>query len=325
MRVKTFIKSVAVSAIITILSFGTALADSWPNRPIIFVIPFAAGGGGDTTFRIFRDELARELTQPVVVQNTVGAAGIVGTVALKQSNNDGYTLGMSLSTTIGTGQIFNDQLPYAYRSDFDYIGVIGEIPRGVFVAANSPYNSVADLIAASKNGTDMSLGIPTNSPDHVNAVLFNSATQGKSQLIPYSGNTNTMVVDLLGGRLDAVWQSLPAMNSCLQNQSCKLLALAGNTKHPLYPSVPTFKDVGYATIGAPSYYGVIAPVGLLPNQLQTINQALNKVISNLEISDKLLNLGVIVTPKNLAESRQYHLSAVAVATAAAKIINSNKK
>lgn len=325
MHIKTFIKSVAVSAAITLLSVGTALADTWPNRPITFVIPFAAGGGGDTTFRTFRDELARELIQPVVVHNTVGAAGIVGTAALKQSSNDGYTLGMSLSSTIGTGQIFNDQLPYNYKTDFDYIGIIGEIPRGVFVAANSSYNSVADLIAASKNGTDMSLGVPTNSPDQVNAVLFNSATQGKSQLIPYSGNTNTMIVDLLGGRLDAVWQSLPAMNSCLQDQSCKLLALAGSTKHPLYPSVPTFKDVGYATIGAPSYYGVIAPVGLLPNQLQAINQALNKVISAPEISAKLLKMGVVVTPKNLDDAKAYHLLAVNTAKSAAEIIGHNKK
>jgi tripartite-type tricarboxylate transporter receptor subunit TctC len=325
MRITTFIKSVAVSATIALLSFGSALADTWPNQPITFIIPFAAGGGGDNTFRAFRDELAQELKQPVVVQNTVGAAGIIGTVALKQSSNDGYTLGMSMSTTIGTGQIFNDQLPYDYKTDFDYIGVIGEIPRGVFVSSNSPYNTIADLIAASKNGKDMSMGISTNSPDHVNAGLFNSATQGKSQLIPYSGNTNTMVVDLLGGRLDAVWQSLPAMNTCLQDQSCKLIALAGSTKHPMYPSVPTFKDVGYATINAPSYYGVIAPAGLTPIQLQALNQMLNKVISKPEISEKLLKMGVVVTPKNLVDAKAYHLSAVDVAKSSAKIINSNKK
>jgi len=325
MCAKMFIKSVVIFAAVAMSSFGAAIADQWPSRPIMFIIPFAAGGGGDSTFRAFQNEFANELEQSVVVQNKVGAGGIIGTAELAQSKNNGYTLGMSLSSTIGTGQIFNDQLPYDYEIDFDYIGIIGEIPRGVFVLANSPYNTVADLIAASKNGKEMNFGVSINSPDQVNAVLFNAATSGKSQIVPYAGNTNTMVVDLLGGRLNAVWQSLPAMNSCLQDKSCKLLALAGETKHPSYPLVPTFKDIGYLTINAPSYYGVIAPSGLSLGQLATINQALNKVISTPEISSKLLKLGVIVTTKNLAEAKAYHLSAVDIAKKSAEIVNNNKK
>lgn len=300
---------------------SSAVADQWPSRPITFIVPFAAGGGGDNTFRAFKDALAAELKQSIVVQNTVGAGGIIGTQALKESKNDGYTVGMSLASTIGTGQIFNNQLPFDYKTDFEYIGLIGEIPRGVFVAADSPYNSVTDLIDAAKNNAELNFGVSTNSPDHVNAVLFNYATKGKSQPVPYSGNTNTMVVDLLGGRLHAVWQSLPAMSMCLQNRSCKLIALAGDIKHPLYPSVPTFKDVGFSNINAPSYYGVIAPAGLSTSQQEQLNKVLNRVITAPDVVDRLLKMGVIVTAKTLNESRSYHLMAVDTAKQSAKLIN----
>jgi len=313
------------AAFLMAVSFVTvAHTAEWPTRPITVIIPYAAGSGSDNAFRIFRDQLATELKQPIVVQNTAGAGGIVGTIAIKQSENNGYTIGMSVSSTIGTGNIFNEKLPYDYRSDFEYIGIIGEIPRGVFVAANSPYNNVSDLIAASKNGVDLSFGISTNSPDQLNAVVFNTVTNGKSQVIPYSGNTNTMIVDLLGGRLHAVWQSLPAMSICLQDQSCKLLALTGSTKHSLYPTVPTFSELGYSNINTPSYYGVIAPVGVPTQQLEILNQALNKVISDPKVKDQLLKIGVVVTPKNLKETKQYHLTAVDVAKESA-IHLQNKK
>jgi tripartite-type tricarboxylate transporter receptor subunit TctC len=219
------IKSVITAVIISTLSIGHAgSASTWPDQPVTFIVPFAAGGGGDTAARILQNRLSQELNQPVVIQNLAGASGIVGTAAIKKANSDGLTIGLSLGSTIGTGQIFNQSLPYDYINDFEYIAVLGEIPRGIFVSQNSPYKTVDDLVTASKNQVNTNFGVGGNSPEHLAALIFNAATGGQHQLIPYTANTNTMIIDLLGGRLDAVWQSMPAMASCLQDKSCRPLA-----------------------------------------------------------------------------------------------------
>lgn len=316
MRFRSFLTTV----IFTVASVGHTVAS---DQVLTIIVPFAAGGGSDLATRILQNRLSEELKQPVIIQNLVGAAGIVGTDAVKKSNNDGSIIGVSTGSAIGTGQIFNKEMPYDYATDFEFVGMLGEIPRGLFVSRQSKYQTINDLISDSKSSRNF--GVPGSSPDHVNAVLFNSITESNHLLVPYTANTNTMTIDLLGGRLDGVWQSLPAMNSCLQNHSCKLLAVTGSARHPSYREVPTFAELGFKKINAPSYYGFIAPKGVSNQKLKQLNRAINVVLRDLEISKKLFDSGVIASPQDLVASKQMHFSAVDVAKQAEPLIVQSKK
>jgi tripartite-type tricarboxylate transporter receptor subunit TctC len=314
------IRSILINVLLAVSFVGHAAA---ADQVLTIIVPFPGGGGADMTIRAVQNRLSQELKQPVVVQNLVGAAGIVGTMAIKKADNNGMTIGVSVGSTIGTGQIFNKETPYDYATDFEYVGMLGQIPRGFFVSHNSKYRTINDVILdrnASKN-----FGVAGNSPDHVNAAIFNSVTNSNHQLIPYNANTNTMTMDLLGGRLDGVWQSLPAMNSCLQNKSCVLLAVAGSVRHPDHSDVPTFSELGFNKINAPSYYGVIAPKGVSIERLQTINRALNAALIDPDVMKKMIDLGVLVTPENLNNSKQLHFSAVGIAKSAKALIPQDKK
>lgn len=320
-RFATFV--MASLALSTAVVMKQAIASDYSTRPIQIIVPFAAGGGADTAVRILQDRLSEELKQPVIIQNLVGAAGIIGTDALKRSNNNGSIIGISLGSTIGTGQIFNKEMPYNYATDFEFVGMLGEIPRGFFVSSQSKYQTLNDLVADSNSNKNF--GVPGNSPDHVNAVLFNSMIKSDHQLVPYTANTNTMTMDLLGGRLDGVWQSLPAMNSCLQNSSCRLLAVTGGARHPSYREVPTFAELGFKKINAPSYYGFIAPKGVSDQKLQQLNRAINVVLSDPKIAKKLFDSGVVVSIQDLVSTKQMHFSAVDISKQAEPLLTQSKK
>lgn len=306
--------------IFTIASLGHAIAS---DQILTIIVPFAAGGGSDMTARILQNRLSQELQQPVVIQNMVGASGVIGTHAIKKSNNDGSIIGISTGSAIGTGQIFNKEMPYDYATDFEFVGVLGEIPRGLFVSSQSKYKSINDLVSDNKSGRNF--GVPGNSPDHVNAVLFNSVTDSNHQLIPYTANTNTIILDLLGNRLDGVWQSLSAMNSCMQNGSCKLLAITGSARHPNYGTIPTFAELGLKKVNAPSYYGFIAPKGVSNQKLQQLNRSINVVLRDPEIAKKLFNSGVIAFPQDLVASKQMHFAVVETAKQAEPMIAKSKQ
>jgi len=320
-RVATFV--MASLALSTAVVMKQAIASDYSTRPIQIIVPFAAGGGADTAVRILQNRLSQELNQPVVIQNLTGAAGIVGTEAIKKSNNDGLTIGISTGSTIGTGQIFSLNLPFNYVDDFEYVGVLGEIPRGLFVSKDSAYKSIKDVIADRQG--DKSFGVPGQSPDQLNAAIFNSITKSNHQLIPYTVNTNTMILDLLGGRLHGVWQSLPAMNSCLQDQSCKLIAVTGESRHPNFKDVPTFKELGLKDVDAPSYYGFISPKNVSAVKLEILNRAINVALNDPVVVKKLQEVGVFPTPKNLKDSKTTHFRTVDLAKKAAPLLPQDKK
>lgn len=317
MRIK---KILSATAVVVLASMGKI---SVAEQPLKIIVPFNAGGGSDTAVRVLDDRLSKELGRAVVVQNLAGASGIIGTRSLKQSDDDGSTIGISLGTTIGTGQIFNETVPYNYTTDFEYLGMIGQIPRGFFVSSDSKYQTMNDVIL--DNRGDKNFGITGKSPDLLNALIFNSDTNSNHQLIPYESNTNGMITDLLGGRLDGVWQSLPAMNLCLQNNSCRLLAVAGTVKHPDYSDVPSFNDLGLPNVNAPSYYGFITPKGVPVEVLQELNQKINATLADPSVKEGLLNVGIVALPATLEETRQIHFSAVDVAVQAKPLIDQDKK
>lgn len=320
-RVATFV--MASLAVSTAVVMERAVAADYPNKPIQIVVPFAAGGGADNALRAVAPALERKLGQSVVVLNVPSGSGSVGIAKVAQSAADGYTLGVSTGTTVGTNQVFTKNIPYDATKDLDYIAVLGESQRGVFVktGAIKDYQQFAKM--AKEQSFNMVAGV--NSNDMMNAELWKAAVNITTPVIPYPGNTAVYITDLLGDRIQAAWQNVPSMVSCMQNNTCRPVAVTGRNRLPEYPDVPTFRELGIKGINAPSYFGIVAPAGVPAEVKQKLNRAFNEAIAEAETQAKFKTIGLVAVPVDVKGAHAWHLEALEIGAAAGRLMKVEAK
>lgn len=326
---KTFFRR-ATTFIMAALTISTAVLadrawaqDAYPARPISIIVPYNAGGGMDNVIRKMVPALEAELGQSVQIKNLAGAGGNIGTSALKDSAPDGYTIGMSGGSTFGTNQIFNKTVPYNAATDFEFVSMIGSLPRVVVVPESNAAKTLAELATQAKTDPKFNMAAALNTPDILMAEIFRVKVNPAAVIASYGGNTNVMMVDLAGGRLHAVWNSVPALQACLSNNTCRALAVNGNSRLKELPTVPTFREAGMPDVDAPAYYGIVTPKGVDPQKVLRLNQAFNRVLSRPDVQAMLAPMGVVVTIATPEQTKATHLSGIAAAqkhAAAAKIV-----
>ena len=316
------IRRLAVFAL-ACFAVGSVMADSYPSKPIDIVVPYNAGGGMDNVIRKMTAELERELGQSVNVVNLAGAGGNIGTRKLSEAAADGYTIGMSGGSTFGTNQVFNKTVPYDATKDFEFISMVGAIPRVVVVSANGPIKTIEDLKKEALTNPKFTMAAALNSPDILMGEIFKYKMLGKPVIASYGSGTNIMMTDLEGNRVQAVWNSVPALNACLSNNTCIALAVTGNQRLKDMPNVPTFAEAGLAEVDAPAYYGIVAPKGVSTAIVAKLNKTFNKVIQDQEVAARLKKLGVVTIVETPEQAAQRHLQGIANAkkyAAAANIV-----
>jgi len=306
-----------ILGIVMAISTVAAFAQTYPSRPIQIIVPFAAGGGADSAIRAVESALERELHQSV---NIVNMPGMVGTMKGKNALPDGYTLVLTSGTTHGANQVFSKSLPYDADVDFEYITVLGESPRGVFVKTNGSIKNYQDFAAQARDPKfNMVAGV--NSNDLMNAEFWKQAVKITTPVIPYPPNTPPYITDLLGGTIQAAWQNVPSMIACTSNNTCKPVAVTGNIRLPEFPDVPTFKELGFNNIRGPSYFGIAAPAGTPADIVAHLNRAFAKALLDPETSTKFKTIGLVPVPVNAAEARHFHQQQIEISRAAGKLMN----
>ena len=309
---KKFILAVGM-AVLAVAAF----AQTYPSRTIQIIVPFAAGGGADNAIRAVHPALERELRQSV---NIVNMPGIVGTMKGKNAPPDGYTLVLTSGSTHGANQVYVKSLPYDAEADFEYITVLGESTRGVFVKTNGPIKNYQDFLAQARDPKfNMVAGV--NSNDLMNAEFWKHAVKITTPVIPYPPNTAPYITDLLGGSIQAAWQNIPSMVACTANNTCKPIAVTSNSRLPEFPDVPTFKELGFNNIRGPSYFGIAAPAGTPVDIITVLNRAFAKAMSDPETLVRFKTIGLIPVPVNAAEARNFHQQQIEISRAAGKLMN----
>jgi tripartite-type tricarboxylate transporter receptor subunit TctC len=303
------------------IAITSANAEVYPSKPINIVVPYNAGGGMDNVIRKMTTELEKELGQPVNIVNQAGAGGNVGTRKLAESAADGYTIGMSGGSTFGTNQVFNKEVPYDASKDFEFIGMVGSIPRLVVVSATGPIKTIEDLKKEALTNPKFTMAAALNSPDILMGEIFKYKMLGKPVIVSYGSATNVMMTDLAGDRVQAVWNSVPALNACLSNKSCVALAVTGKQRLKGLPDVPTFAESGLAEVDAPAYYGIVAPKGVAANKIAKLNRAFNRVIQNEKVASDLGKMGLVTIVSSPAEAKEQHLQGIASAKKYAAVAN----
>ncbi len=239
-----------------------ASASGYPQRPVTFISPFQAGGATDLMARVLAQKLGAALGQPFVVENRVGATGLIGETAVMRAKPDGYTILIASNSSHVIAPLLQAKRPFHPVNDFEPISMLSSYPLALTVAAGSPFKSVADLLAQAKTqpGTLNFGSVGQGSVIHLVSEQFAQQGQVKLTHIPYKG-TPALTTALLSGEIEMRFDSVGSTKPLVDAGRAKVLAVSGPTRSALMPQVPTLREAGVSGVDALVWVGAFAPKG----------------------------------------------------------------
>jgi len=299
---RIFLSFLAFSALVLPV---VAQAQAFPTRPVRIVCPFPPGGGVDITARALANELAKQLGQPVTVENKPGAGGNIAAADVAKSAPDGHTLFLTLNALHAISPVLYSKLPFDAIKDFAFVTTLVRFNNVLVVPSTAPAKTVQDLVAQAKAEpgklTFASSGNGTNL--HLTGELFKSMAGIDIQHVPYKGSAPAMT-DLLGGRVTMMFETIPAAIAQVRSGKLRALGVTGAARSPLFPEVPTVADSGLAGFEVQSWYGVVAPAATPREVVARLNAEAVKAANGREFRDRLepLGFGILTgTPERMLE------------------------
>ena len=278
-------------------------ADAYPTKPVRIVVPFAAGGGVDLTARILAQKLTERIGQSVIVDNRVGASGIIGTEYVAKAAPDGYTLLVGSQTSQAVVPAMYGKLNYDAARDFTGVTEIAVSPLVIVIHPSLPVKSVKDLIALAKaRPGQLTYGAASGGTPHMAGELFRLQAKVELLFVPYKGE-GPAIVDALGGQISMVFSNLPV--GLPQAQSGRLRALAVTSKQRVAsaPDIPTAAESGLPGYEANTWFGLFAPVATPREIITRLNAEAVGALSGAEVKERMAGQGLFVvanTPEQFA-------------------------
>lgn len=283
-------------------------AQSYPEKAIKLVVPYAAGGGVDNIARVVAQHLALRLKQPVVIDNRPGGNANIGADLVAKAAPDGYTLLMG-ATFLAFNHATMKNLPYDAVKDLAPIARVGRAPTVLVVPAQLPVKSVAELVAYLKANPDkVSYGVVGSaSPTH---LLFARQTGTAAVQVLYKGGAAAMP-DLMSGRLTYMIQTTSEVLPYLASGKLRALAVTSAERFKALPDVPTLKEAGVPGIDWTGWWGVFAPAGAPVPVVQHLSAEILAVMALPEVGAAVDKLGVEAAPQNAADFARFFRKSVA--------------
>ena len=296
--------AVAACAIASMLPKDGALA-LYPERIVKIVVPFAPGGGTDSVARTLGQEMAKNLGQPVMIENKPGAGTIVGTQTVVTSEGDGYTLLMGTFAN-AVNPSLNAKLPYDPHKDLAPVALIARSFNIVVVNAKSPYRSIGDLIAAAKAEPDkLSYGTyGTGTSAHLAGELFKSLAKVNLTMVPYKGAAPA-ITDLLGGQIQVMFTTVASAASLIEGGQLRALAVTSAERSSAFPDVPTVAEAGVPGYSAESWYGLFAPAKTPPEIIECLNKSAAAAVKAESFRRLSVSEGLVMVASPPAELDRY--------------------
>jgi tripartite-type tricarboxylate transporter receptor subunit TctC len=275
----------AAAVISCLIPAAPQAQDSWPSKPVRFIVPSSPGGGTDLYARILSQALGDALKQQFVVDNRPGASGNIGAAAAAKSAPDGYTFLVSANPALTVNPSLYKNLPYNAERDFIPVtrGVIG--PLVIVVHPSLPVSSMAELVALGKNDPGKlpfgSAG--AGSPTYLGVRMLEENTGARFIHVPYKG-VGPAYQDLLGGQLKFMFPDLASALGHIRAGKLKPLALSQAS--PLFPNVPTLADAGFP-LDVISSFSVVAPAGTPAPVVQRLNAEIGRAMRTPAVAEKL--------------------------------------
>jgi len=272
-------------------TLGAAAAE-YPDHPIRFIVPQAAGSATDTVARVLAAELTKQLGQQVIVDDRPGGALTIGLDLVAKSAPDGYTIGMGPIGALAITRHMVAKLPYNIEKDFQPIALVARGHLLLAVSPKLPVNSVKELIEyAKKNPGKLTNASSSNgSPGHVGGELFKYMTGTDIVHVPYRGGAPA-ITDLIAGHVDIMFESLQSIAPFARDGKVRALGVSGATRSPAFPELPTIAEAGVPGYLAPTWTGVIAPAGVPRPIVDKLNAAINKALVSESFKEKFAKIG----------------------------------
>jgi tripartite-type tricarboxylate transporter receptor subunit TctC len=274
------------------VSTGTALAQAnYPDKPVRFVVPYPPGGGTDVIARIVQDRFQALLGQPIIIDNKGGAGGSVGSELAARAAPDGYTVLFTLSSHTINPAIY-PKLSFDTIKDFESIGTVASLPQILVANPLLPASTVAELVALAKAKPELLAyaSVGNGSPGHLAGELFKLRTGTQMTHIPYRGG-GPAVTDVISGQVPLLWVSIPAAAQFVKTGKLKAFAVSTLKRSAAFPDVPTVQETGVPDFEVDSWYAMFVPARTPQPVIDRLNRALNAVLTEPAIREKLLAQG----------------------------------
>ncbi len=270
-------------------SSQSAYAQTWPTKPVRFIVPFTPGGGNDTIARLIGQKLSGSLGQQVIIDNRAGAGGTIGAEAAARAAPDGYTMFLAGVATHGINPNLRKKLPYDPVKDFEPVSLIAQAPLLVVVHPSLPARNTRDLIALAKAKpgqlTYASNGAGGSS--HMAVELFNMMTNTRMLHVPYKG-LSPALTDLISGQVQVMFSSAVAMLPQVKSGRLRVIAMTGGKRSPALPDVPTVAESGVPGYETGSWYGVVMPAGTPKPIVARLGKEIAAIAKSPEINERLV-------------------------------------
>jgi tripartite-type tricarboxylate transporter receptor subunit TctC len=290
-------KLIAAASILGILIFGTAAfaqAD-YPNKPVTIVVPFAAGGPNDIMSRIVAEHMRKTLGQPVIVENSPGAGGTLGSAKVSRAQPDGYTILAGHVGTHAAAPSLYPKLPYDPQKNFVPVGLVAETPMLLAVRKGFPATTVAEFAkVAREKGTGLTSGhAGAGSLGHIACLLLNAQIGAKPTDVPYRGSAPAMV-DVMAGRVDYMCGLLVDVLPQVGADTMTFLAVSAPSRLKSLPNVPTNAEAGIPGFKATSWFAYFLPADTPLSVRDKVSAALSLALDDASVGKRFEEVGLIL-------------------------------
>jgi len=306
-----FMNILTAIAALVLISGSAAGAQEYPTKVITMVVPFAAGGPTDTVARLIAQPMSKTLKQQVIVENVLGAGGTIAVNRVAKAAADGYTL-LIHHIGMSTAPALYRKLPYDAINDFEFIGLINEVPMTLVAKKDFPAKDLKELIAYVKaNKEKINLAnAGVGAASHLCGMLFMSAIQTELTTVPYNG-TGPAMNDLLGGQVDILCDQTTNTTSQIKAEKIKVYGVTTQKRIASLPNVPTMDEAGLKGFEVSVWHGLYAPKGTPKPVIDKLTSSLHVALKDDNVKLRFAELGTEPVAENRATPAAFraHLKA----------------
>jgi len=284
---RTLFRAAVAAALVATAAF--AQAQTWPARPIHFVVPFGPGGANDLVARYVAEAASKELGQPIIVDNKPGAGSVLGAELVARAAADGYTF-LAPAAGVITNAMIKKSMPYK-EDDLVPVAMLAVSPSVIVVAADSPIKDLKGLVEASKKKPLTFSTAGTGSTPHFVAEMLKLKGGAHVDVIPYKSGSEGIVA-VLGKQVDATSEASPVVLPQIKGGKMRALASTWNRRVAALQDVPTAEELGFKDLVIGHWAGLFAPKGTPDAILDKMNAAVNKALKSSELRAKLIPQGI---------------------------------
>ena len=293
------------------LNLSASAESPFPSKPITLIVPFVPGGGTDSIARDVGKLLSEKLEQAVIVENKGGGGGAIGANFVAKAPADGYTL-LFATSTFATNSSLESSLPFDPDRDFSPVALIGKGPILIVVSKSLGVKNINELLAyAKKKDSNLNFCSAGNgSINHLSGELFKAKTGISMTHIPYKGS-GPAVIDLIAGRTQVFFSTVPTILPFVKQKNVDLLAVTGNKRMALFPSIPSTQEAGIKDFDVSTWWGILAPANTPKAVVDKLNQAINEITAQDQLKERFNSEGASIerqTPQEFQVTLRKELS-----------------